>query len=263
VKAALLQAVAGVEGVRTSPAPEVVVTGYGDFAIGYDMRVWINDYAHVEQIRDAIMSRLWYSLRRAGMSIPFPIRDVNLHTIGDDHAAQADARMRRDIFNVLRPLPLFEPLDDSQIDQLAQNAVLQRYTRGESLVRQGESGSSLFVIKSGQVKVDARGDAGRFTTVNVLGPGDFFGELSLLTGEPRGASVSATMDTEVVVVEKAAFAPVFAADVGIAEALSDALEDRQRVTAEQLALGAQNRSEKISVQRKAMGDRIRSFFGMS
>ncbi|MBI3241899.1 MAG: mechanosensitive ion channel [Chloroflexi bacterium] len=261
VKEALFRAAAGAEGVAADPPPEVIIKDFGEFAVHYDVRYWLTDYARAHQIGDSVLTRIWYELRRADITIPFPARDVTVRTLTEDHETRAQAQLRRDTFAELRPLAVFAPLSDAQIETLVRGADLHRYTAGETLVRQGDAGDSLFVIKSGQVRVDVRSESGQVTTVAVLHPGDFFGEMSLLTGEPRTASVVAQAETEVVVVDKPDFAAVLAADTGILDGLSLALETRARNVVEQVA-AADAASIRQPPQRAALVKRIRGFFGV-
>jgi small-conductance mechanosensitive channel/CRP-like cAMP-binding protein len=260
-----LDAIRQIDGVLANPEPEVVVTNYGDFAITYEIRYWVSDYLLEEQVRQAFMKRVWYALRRNSLAIPFPIRDINVRSVADDQAQAAinAERMQSEVFEVLRPLPLFEPLSDDQIYQLARGATLRRFTSGEVLVRQGDAGESLFVVKEGRVQVSVQGDSGPATVVATHGPGNFFGEMSLLTGEPRTASVTASIDTEVVVVDKSDVTTLVMADHSIAEALSNVIESRLRGTAEQIALEAEARSGKAAAQQSPLLNRIRSFFGIT
>lgn len=261
VKPVLRAAMAGAAGVAAEPAPQALVAGYGDFAIQYTLYYWITDFERVPEIQDAVLTRVWYALRRAGLSIPFPVRDVTVRMLGEDHAAQAAARQRHEVFTELRRITLFAPLADAAVEALARSAALQPFAAGEVLVRQGDPGDSLFVIKSGRVRVDARAEGGRLTTVARLGPDDFFGELSLLTGEPRSASVIAESETEVVVVDKASLAPVIAADARLPEVLSEALAARQRSLAEQVSAAGAAVSRAAPAPTALLG-RIRRFFGV-
>src|SRR5512135_47732 len=255
----LLETVKQVEAVLKRPEPVVVVTTYGDFSITYEIRYWVGDYVVEDTIKYELMKRIWYALRRQGLIIPNPIRDVNVRSVADDQAQAAikAERMQIEVFEVLRPLPLFEPLSDDQIHQLARGATLRRYTSGEMLVRQGEAGESLFVIKDGRVQVSVMSDNGQSTVVATHGAGNFFGEMSLLTGEPRSASVSAVMDTEVVVVDKTDVTRLVMADHSIAEALSNVIESRVRGTAEQIAIEAEARTGKQVAQQSLLLNRIR------
>ncbi len=258
----LARAAAGAEGVRADPPPEVLVKKYGEYAIHYDVRYWITDYTRLPQIQDAVLTRIWYELRRAGLTIPFPTRDLTVRTLPEDHEARAQEQLRREVFAALRPLSVFAPLTDAQIEQLGRGAALQRYTAGEALVRQGDAGDSLFVIKAGRVRVDVRGEGGQVTTVATLGPDEFFGEMSLLTGEPRSASVVAQSEVEVVLVDKPDLAAVITTDTRIPEALSVALEARMRRAADQVAAGLAAPADKRPPQQAALLGRIRRFFGI-
>ncbi len=262
VKQVLTQAVAGAPGVAAEPVPETHVAAYGDFAIQYEILYWITDLARLETTRDIVLTRLWYALQREGLTIPFPARDVTVRLLSEEHTAQLRARQQQEVFAELRLITLFTSLNDAQIEQLARNAVVQRYAAGEALVRQGDAGQSLFVVKSGGVRVDVRGDAGQVTTVGRLGPDEFFGETSLLTGEPRSATVLADVETEVVVVDKDSLAAVIAADPRILEALSEALAARLRSRAEQMAAGTGPLSRPGSGQTPVLLSRIRRFFGL-
>ena len=130
-------------------------------------------------------------------------------------------------------------------------------------MRQGDPGGSLYVIKSGSVRLMKESETGQIISVGELGAGEFFGEMSLLTGEPRLLSVLAQIDTEVVVVDKAALAPLLAANEKIVEALSLALATRARQTAERVALAAESRTDQAQPQSTALRDRMRSFFGIN
>jgi small-conductance mechanosensitive channel/CRP-like cAMP-binding protein len=261
VKAVLLRAATSTPGVQSDPAPEVWVTGYGDFAINYDIRYWITDYAHRPQIHDTVMTHIWYELRRAGMTIPFPIRDVNVHTLPPDHATRTQEQLQNDLTTSLRRLAVLAPLSDPAIAHLARNVTLHRYATGETLVRQGDTGDSLFVIHAGRVRIERRLDNGQLQLIRRLGPDEFFGEMSLLTGEPRSASAIAEEETVVVVVEKPAFAEVLETDPEILDALSLQLEARLRDQAEQLSVQA-TAPAAGGGQRGRLVEQIKRFFGI-
>lgn len=263
VKAALARAARSCPEVEKDPPVEILVQSFGDSAINYDVRFWITDFSRLLQIIDDVNSRIWYELNRSNLVIAFPQRDVTMRTVSDDQEKKAVEDRRREIFSVLRPLPVFAPLSDDQIATLVAGAEMQAYTSGETLVREGDRGSSLFVIRSGGVRIDKAIDGGGSTTMARMGPGDFFGEMSLLTGEPRTASILAEQETEVVVVGKEAFAPVLTADIGILVGLSAALESRARNLAARLAdLPAAPGQSKTAQSPSPLLRRIGRFFGL-
>ena len=260
VKDVLKRAVMEAEGVLIDPAPEVVIHEFGDYAIHYIVYYWIDDYARVIQINDAVLHRVWYGLSRAALSIPYPSQHLTLRQLSDDYEAQVQERLRREVFRELRGLDVFSPLSDTQIESLAHNSVIHRYSAGEVLVRQGEAGDSLFTIKSGKVRVDVRDDKERMTTVDTIEADGFFGEMSLLTGEPRSASIIAETETEVVVVDKAAFAEVLKSDSNLPDALSRELNQRLQNAVVRASVRATAVRLKHDDQQTALIKRIRGFF---
>ncbi len=262
VKRILLPAILGAAGVSRAPAPDILAEEYGDFAIQYDIRYWITDYSKWPETRDAVLSRIWYALNRAGISVPFPIRDINLRQVSDELEQQARARQRRDIFNQLRPLQLFAPFDDAQIEQLAANSDLQRYQAGETLVQQGEVGDSLFVVKSGTARVDIHSGKNYITTVATRVPGDYFGEMSLLTGERRSASVIAETEMEVIIVDKEAIAEVLSTDLNNLEELTRNVQQRLSEIHEHLTAAEQASVDEVRNEDTGLFQRIARFLGL-
>ncbi len=265
VKAVLLAAAGGVEGIAPDPAPRAFVMSYDDFSVGYRLRYWIADPEVAPRVRDRVLGRFWYGLRRAGMTIPFPIRDVNLRAVPEDAEARRRGAEREEAAAVLRPLALLAPLDDAQIDILAAGARRQDFASGEVLLRQGEPGDSLLVIRRGRLGIAARGADGGMVPVAERSAGEIVGEMSLLTGEPRSATVTALEESEIVEVGKALFAQVLLADPAIAEALSiilahRVLEQKARVSAAGSAVSAASAAPGL---RDELLGRIRRFFGMA
>jgi len=263
VRRVLLRAVGQAEGVCAEPPPEVLIREYGESAIAYDAHYWVDDYARHQHVRDAVLTRIWYALQREGMSIPFPIRDVNVRQIPEDYALQTQEHRRQQVFIQLRPLAVFAPLSDEQIELLARKASSHRYTAGEYLVRQGEVGDSLFVIKSGRARVDVQGTNGHVTTVASRGPNDFFGEMSLLTGERRSASVIAETETEVIIVGKESIAEVLSEDLDRLEALSKAVEARLQESAAKIAASAGKQDDHSALPTTHLLTRIQNFLGIN
>lgn len=262
VKAALVRAASAADGVVSRPPVDVLLREFADFSITYDVRFWIDDFARAQEVADDVRSRIWYELRRADLTIPMPTREVTMRTVADDEEARASAQRRSSVWEVVRPLAMFAPLSDAQVDILVAGATLQLYAAGETLVRQGDPGSSLFVVKSGFLRVEKAHPDAPPTRLGSFEPGDIFGEMSLLTGEPRSASVIAEAETQVVVVDKEAMAAVLDSDNSVLEAMSTALEARLRNSAA-LYSAAETTAlpTKAPPQRAVLLRHIRRFFG--
>lgn len=108
---------------------------------------------------------------------------------------------------VLGAVPLFEDLNKKQLKKVTDLADVARFMAGAALVKQGEIGDSFYVVLTGQAKVAANG-----RTVNHLLPGDHFGEISLLDGGPRTASVVAETEMTLVIIMQKDFLGLLAKD---------------------------------------------------
>jgi CRP-like cAMP-binding protein len=165
----------------------------------------------------------------------------------------------------LRRVDLFAMLEEAELRHLAAHVQVRLYAKGEVLVRQGQVESTFFIIRAGRVRVDVDDDltdSRAATTVNFLGPGEFFGELALLTGEPRGATVVAEVDTETLVVAQADIAPLLAANHELPERLGTVLA--RRIEMNQAALASRGESAPLVVMnRPTLVHRIRQLFGLN
>jgi CRP-like cAMP-binding protein len=183
--------------------------------------------------------------------IPYPIR-VEIQqeaAAGIGPAAAADA---------LRSVEIFAPLTDRQRADLASASRHALYAAGEKIVREGDTGSSMFVINRGDATVMLAGTDGE---VARLGPGDFFGEMSLLTGEPRSATVSAATDCELVELGVDGFRRVVLADPALVERVAAAVVRRRtELEAHRLEKGARSAAAEAP---QTLVVRIRQFLRLS
>jgi CRP-like cAMP-binding protein len=105
----------------------------------------------------------------------------------------------------LRTVPIFADLQDSELKRVAKVGIRQRYKKGNIIVLEQEAGAALFIIVSGKVKVVRMDEDGREVILSIFGPGEFFGEMSLLDGLARSASVVATAKSELFMIHRRDF----------------------------------------------------------
>jgi small-conductance mechanosensitive channel/CRP-like cAMP-binding protein len=264
VRQTLLGAARDVPGIDTEPAPKVRLVEYGDFAILYDVLFFVHDYAKLEDIRAELMNLIWYRFSRAGISIPFPIRDVRARQITreDDLAEERDrlGRMAR----LFAGVDLFATLTEEERLTVAAGCQSRVFASGENVVLQGAAGHSLFVIESGRVGVFVDQPGRARVSVGELGPGHFFGERSLLTGEGRSATITALEDAVVVELDKATFQSVLQAKPAMAEHLGRVLAERD-LARDKKAAGADHtgRGEAEVQKGRQFMVRILTFFGLA
>jgi small-conductance mechanosensitive channel len=244
--------------VLANPPMEVRLFQFGDFAITYDIVFWTEDCAAESRTRAAINNDLWYALRRHGINIPFPIRDVSLAHIEREHRAKLQVDARKDVAKMLAGVSMLSRLSELERRQIADQAPVLTFAAGEPIVQQGAEGDSMFIIFSGSCEIlkEAPG-GGPASHVVVLRAGDFFGEMSLLTGERRLASVRAHEDASLIVVSKQLFAEVLTANPETATTLADSLA--KRLEGLRTVTGAPASDSTTS---SSLRNRIKAFFGI-
>src|SRR6266699_5019331 len=189
VKDALFRAASAADGVLAEPKVRIFLVDFADFAVIYEIKYYMGNHSRINEINDAVRTNIWYELKRQGITIPFPIRTLHV----ERRAAPATYEDYDEARAILREEPLFECLSDAQIDNLVQQSQVANFGRGERVIREGAEGDSMFVLLRGAAKVSISRN-GTSIPVATLSAGNCFGEMSLLTGEPRSATVRADGD---------------------------------------------------------------------
>jgi len=256
-----LPAILGAPGVLSEPPPECVLSAFGDSGIEYWCRFFIDDFRRRDVIVGGVGARLYYDFLREGIEIPYPIRTVHLHERSDEQQTRERERRHRRLAEHFLSIDFLAPLGQEVLLGLAQRVRTAVYGRGQAIVREGEEGTDLFLVDRGQVAVtvDAGGKA---QEVARLGPGEFFGEMSLMTGEARRATVIALGDVETVRVDKDSFREVLATDPRLVEEIGRMLAARQATLDATAAAGAAGIEQAIETRSQALVKKIRGFFGL-
>jgi small-conductance mechanosensitive channel/CRP-like cAMP-binding protein len=257
VKEALRRAAANAEGIVLDPAPKVYLKDFGDSAILYEIKFWMTTHDGFNDLCDAIRTNIWYEFKRQNINIPFPIRTLQV-----DRKPKTDGQeQQKGAMAILRKEPLFQCLDDAQINGLLKDARHQVFARGEALIEQGSDGDSMFIMLRGSAHVSVSNN-GTAIRVGVLRQGDCFGEMSLLTGEKRTATVRAEKDCEVLEISKPVMADLLRSAPQCLNQLSELLAKRKLET-EGVMKEAALQPEQATKQREYTASflrRLRSFF---
>jgi CRP-like cAMP-binding protein len=205
VKAAIAEALSNAPRALKAPAPDVLLVGFGDSAITYRARFWVEDYERDEVARDEVRTAIYYAFQRHGIEIPWPIQvQYEKEWKEPDTDAQLQERDR-----LLAGVDLFAALPAEQRREIAAATTSRVYGSGEAIVRQGDAGHSMFIIGWGRAVVLLEPDKREVATID---RGGYFGEMSLLTGEPRTATVVARGDALVIEIDAECFRTLGATD---------------------------------------------------
>jgi len=204
VKAAMLEAMRHCSRVLDAPAPDVVLAAFDASAITYKARFWVEDYERDEAARDQVRTAIYYVFQRHNIEIPWPIQvEYSRPLPVDDPDARLSAQER-----LLSRVDLFAALAPDLQREIAVSAPCVVFGAGETIVRQGEPGQSMFIVAKGTVSVLV--EPGRHEVARIES-GGYFGEMSLLTGDPRSATVLALDDVTTVEITADVFRRVAAA----------------------------------------------------
>jgi small-conductance mechanosensitive channel/CRP-like cAMP-binding protein len=257
VKDALFRAASSAAGVLAEPKVRIFLVDFADSAVIYEIKFYMGNHARINEINDAVRTNVWYELKRQRITIPFPIRTLHLErrAVRPVQEDQDEARA------ILRDEALFECLSDAQIDNLVKQSHVNHFGRGERVIEEGAQGDSMFVLLRGAAHVSVSKN-GSSIAVATLGAGDCFGEMSLLTGERRAATVRAESDCYVMEISKPVMAEVIRDSPDCLISLSELLAQRKLET-EGIVRDAAHSEEQASKEREYKASflkRLHAFF---
>jgi small-conductance mechanosensitive channel/CRP-like cAMP-binding protein len=189
VRAAIRRALADVPLVMQSIEPQIHLNNFGASSLDFKVRFWIEDYESELEARDQVRTKIWYEFRRQNIEIPWPIQ---IEYSREEQPARTEAHVVA-AAELLAGVDLFATLSSEARLSLSRSASDNLFAAGEAIVRQGDHGSSMFVVLKGAVRVVLEPSG---QEVASIAAGGFFGEMSMLTGEPRSATVRAVSDVQ-------------------------------------------------------------------
>jgi small-conductance mechanosensitive channel/CRP-like cAMP-binding protein len=267
---------AQIQGVATDPPPNAVCMDFttqrgGESYATYAVRYWLTDLAADDPTNSRVRTRIYTALRRAHIPLALPAHTAFVHMDDDAHARQNVAKHHAEGIHALRSVPLFNVLNNDEVETLADGLSHVVYTAGEVCTRQGAVAHWLYMLTSGEVEIRLKYDpdgpegplAEKVIKVKKLTAPDVFGEMGLMTGAPRANDVVALTDVDCYRLDKVTFEQVLLQRPEIAHALSDKLAERR---AELLAArdGLDAAGQKAA-ELKARGEilsAIRTFFNL-
>jgi small-conductance mechanosensitive channel/CRP-like cAMP-binding protein len=260
VKDVLARAAQSARNVLPNPPVRVFLVDFAEHAVTYEIKFYMGNHARINETNDAVRTNVWYELKRQRIKIPYPIQDLYLHrpagrSVEEDHD---EARA------ILRGEPLFDCLSDAQIENLVKQSHLNHFGRGERVIEEGAEGDSMFILLRGAAQVSISKN-GSTIPVATLRSGDCFGEMSLLTGEKRSATVRAEADCYVMEIGKNVMAEIIRDSPDCLKQLSEILAKRKLETEGILKDAAATSEDRAAKQREYTATflrRLKTFFAL-
>ncbi|HXK39677.1 MAG TPA: mechanosensitive ion channel family protein, partial [Candidatus Paceibacterota bacterium] len=245
-------AVRQVENVSQKIRPIVRIKNLGDNGLDWEIKYFAEDYTKHPETDALIRQRIWYLFNREKIEFAFPTRTIYME---QKQAEPTPVEYVNTVAESLQQVPMFAPLGDDELEKLARGSSTRVYAPGEAIVRRGQEGNSMFVVVRGRVAVQIP-EGNVMKTISELSANDFFGEMSLLTGQPRTATVIALEETEVIQIKKTSLRPLFEANPNLMQVICDIIEERREVLEQEDEV-----EESIKAQESGVLSSLRRFFG--
>jgi small-conductance mechanosensitive channel/CRP-like cAMP-binding protein len=257
---------APIEGIASDPKPSIICydfarDGRDSFAY-YAVRYWLTDLPNDDPTSSRVRTRIYAALRRAGIPLAKPTQALFISPEETDPMRAERHKEQR--LHAIAPLELFQTLTPEERTFLADHLIYAPFTAGETVTHQGAVAHFLYILCKGRVEVRRHGETGLAQTVATIdGPG-FFGEMGLLTGDPRRADVVAITDVECYRLDKPGLERILQERPEIADAISHTIAAREvGLDAVLEGLDEQARKARMVHAQARILDKIQTFFGLA
>ncbi len=236
-----------VEGIKNV---SMFLMSYGDFAVNFDIKFLVEDISKVNIKRSEILTVLFYVFKRNNIEIPVQRYDIFFREYKQQNIST--------IKNDLSSIELFNGFDENIIDYLSKEVIIDEYAKNEIMLNQSAENDTFFYIKKGSADVIVNN-----ISIAKLKEKQFFGEMSLMTGDLTTAAIKAVEDVVVYKIKKHIFHHIFKNNKKVIDLISEAITNRK------IQLASLNKNietdkkdkEKIKIEEKEkLTSKIKSFF---
>lgn len=257
VHEALLDACKDCVEVLTRPPPSVLTTDFGEQGVNYRLRYFIADFARRDPVGTEVATKVWYELHRRKIDLGMPRRKNYNHKLDERYEARALAEKIKDRRAAVDSVDFLRELSEEARDTLAREGRRLLFAPQEIILEAGHTGRTFYIVRHGEVSV-------RESDVELarLGPGDFFGEMALLTGEPRSATIVSVGEVEVFEIDELLFSRVLRAEPRVAERIGEVVGRRRAQIEARQAGAARATLDDVKGHTNRILESIRSLFGL-
>ena len=215
--------------VLQTPASIIRISSFEESCINYEWVNWQKDYGQSRALRGDLQEQLWYALQREGFSFPFSVRDVRITKNIQQPKIQPSNKnnLLQAIQRLLGNNQLFSILSEEQIQKIISTSALCSYGPGEIIVKENETGDSLFLLINGHVSIRKPASSHDAFEIAQLQRGDIFGEMTVFTGAPRSATIHSISKVDLLEVKREAIADLLEQEPGLIERFGQLISDRQ------------------------------------
>lgn len=254
---------ADIPNVASQPEAQCVLMDFDSSYGRYALRYWLTDLQHDDTTDSDVRDHVYVALQRAGILFAFPEHNVHMTTESEKRQQNKQTKLVQTRINALHKIELFNSFREDELLTIAQGLKHAPFAKGETITHQGAIAHWLYMLIEGEADVylEIPGQAKR--KLSTLLPGNYFGEMGLMTGAPRTATVIATTDAECYLLDKTTFETILKNRPELAEEISRTLVSRRfGLDSLQHDLDADTRAQEMSQQHLDMLTKISNFFGL-
>jgi small-conductance mechanosensitive channel/CRP-like cAMP-binding protein len=257
---------ASIPGVASHPEPNCVLMSVDGSTAHYALRYWLTDLAADDPTDSAVRVHLYAALQRIGVVLAWPRQTVHMVKEGEKQQARRQARHVQERLQLLSHLQLFSHLDQNELLLASQRLVYSPFADGDVITRQGAIAHWLYVLAEGEVEVvleNTDGSRKHLAQIQAGHSDSFFGEMGLLTGEPRRATVIARSEVACYRLDKNAIEDLMQTRPAMAEEISSIMAERQ-IALEHARQDMDNlqHQQLLARQHHELLGKIKQFFGL-
>lgn len=248
--------------VARAPAPSCILVGFDAGNLFYELRYFLTDLQEDEFTDSAVRVHLFASLQRAGLRVAEEQRTI--HAIAED-AAHAETVRQRELqrrLTMLKQVDLLAPLSEEEKNFVAERLQYAPFARGDVITKQGSIAHWLYIIAFGEAEVRFEQPGRAPRVLGGVRAGQFFGEMGLLAGESRNATVVAKTDVECYRLDRASFQALLLARPELANEVSKVVATRKPELEHARAEAAEAMAHPPEPAQPALLERIQRFFGL-
>jgi CRP-like cAMP-binding protein len=239
----------------------VLFTGLRDSYAVYAVRYWLNDISVDDPTDSDVRIRIYYALTRAGLNLSIPAQQLFV-TADTDERRERKSREEHDRrMAAVAKVDLLEPLGPDERARVADQLHHTPFAAGESVCKEGDADQSLYMLVRGEATVRI-GKGVSVREVAQLRAGQFFGEMSLMTGEPRSATVVALTDLDCYRLDRDTFHELVRARPVLADRVAEILASRREALQSVRGQADEARKKRLETAKQDLLGRIRSFFSL-
>ena len=246
--------------VASYPEPSCVLLDFAPSSARYGLRYWLTNIEADDFTDSVVRHRLYAALQRAGIQIPYPSYKIHLTHNDAEHQRNKQVRRIQERIDALLQVELFKILHEDELTRMAEQLIYTPFAKGDVIMHQGAVAHSLYILIKGTADIFIVQGDGEQRQIDSIEGGSILGEMGLMTGAPRSATVIASSEVLAYRLDKASFETVLSKRPEIAVEISRLLASR-RDNLDQLKQQWDNETGNQSItHQQSILEKIRGFF---